>query len=109
MPKARTKKKKPQDRVIPMVWDFPEDLWSGYATNILVQTGEEELYVSFFEARPPVILNKTDWEKVESVTAQCIARIVITPDRLAKFIDAMQQQLVAFNKKKAAKQSDGTK
>ncbi|MGZ5437184.1 MAG: DUF3467 domain-containing protein [Pyrinomonadaceae bacterium] len=106
MPKTRaTKKKKTEDRVIPVIWNFPDDLWSGYATNIIVQAGEQELYLSFFEAQPPIILQPEDWEELESVNAECIARIIVTPDRLAKFIDVLQQQLDTFNKKRAAQKS----
>ncbi len=108
MPKPRTKKKA-QERVIPVVWNFPEESLSGYATNLLVQTGEQELYISFFEARPPILFVPEDFEKLESVTAECIAQIIVTPERLAKFIEALQQQLDLFNKKKAAATPNGTK
>jgi hypothetical protein len=86
--------------VIPVIWNFPEDSLRGYATNLLVQTGEQELYLSFFETRPPVVLAPEDVENIESVTAECIAQIIVTPERLVKFIEALQQQLDAFNKKK---------
>jgi hypothetical protein len=109
MRKRPAAKKKPQERVIPIIWNFPEDLISGYATNIVVQNGEQELYVSFFEAQPPILLAPEDAEKLESVNAECIARIVITPDRMAKFIDVLQKQLNVFNSKKAAEKSSGSK
>jgi len=110
MPKTRTAKKKPQERIIPMVWNFPDDLLSGYATNILVQTGEQELFISFFELQQPVVLAPEDVAKIESVNAECIARIIVTPERLSKFIEALQKQLDTFNAKKAATQkSNGFK
>lgn len=86
-----------------MVWNFPDDLLSGYATNILVQSGDQELYVSFFEIQHPVLLKPEDITKVESVNAECIARIVVTPERLTLFIDVLQKQLTAFKAKKAQK------
>lgn len=98
-----------KERQVPMVWSFPSDLVSGYATNMLVQTGESELYVSFFEAPPPVLFGPEDAKKLESVTAECIARLVISPDRVAKFIEVLQQQLNAFNEKKAGKKSRASK
>jgi hypothetical protein len=104
--RTATKAKTPtKQRQIPMVWNFPVDLVSGYATNMLVQTGESELYVSFFEAPPPVLFGPEDAKKLESFTAECIARLVISPDRMAKFIEVLQQQLNAFNEKKKAKKS----
>ena len=109
MPKPRTKKKPAQQRAIPVVWNFPEDTLSGYATNLLVQTGEQELFLSFFETRPPVLFDPADAEKLESVTAECIAQIIVTPERLAKFMEVLQQQLDAFNTKRAAESTPNAK
>ena len=112
MPKKPTAKSVSLEREIPLIWDIPEDLVSGYATNILVQTGEHEFFVSFFETPPPVLLKPTDVEKLESVRAECIARLIISPERIQSFIDALQQQLDGYNKKKAelsTKNKAGTK
>ena len=93
-----------------MVWNFPDDLLSGYATNILVQTGEQELFISFFELQPPVLLTPEDATKLESVNAECIAKIIVTPERLTLFIEVLQKQLDAYNAKKAgAQKSNGSK
>ena len=89
--------------------DTAKEGFLGYATNIIVQAGEQELYLSFFEARPPILLSPEDVEKLESVTAEFIAQVIVTPERLAKFIEVLQQQLEAFNKKKAAANRSGTK
>lgn len=105
MPKASAaKKKQTQERFVPTIWNFPDDLLSGYATNILVQLGDEELFVSFFELQHPVLLSPQDAKKLESVKAECIARIVVTPGRLSAFIDVLQKQLNIFKAKKAKSQ-----
>jgi hypothetical protein len=110
MSKKPTAKAANPERTIPIVWDFPEDLVSGYATNMLVQVGEHELFVSFFETPPPLIFSPQDAEKLEGVRAECIARIVISPERLGKFIEVLQQQLETFNEnKKGAKKINGSK
>ena len=112
MPKKSTTKTASQERDIPVIWDFPEDLASEYVTNILVQPGEHEFFVSFFDIPPPVLLKPTDVEKLESVRAECIARLVIAPERMQSFIDVLQQQLDGYNKKKAelsSKKKAGTK
>jgi hypothetical protein len=109
MPKKLTAKAANQEREIPIIWDYPEDLVSGYATNLLVQVGEHELFVSFFETPPPLLLAPRDVEKLENVRAECIARIVIAPERVPKFIEVLQRQLDLFNKnKKAAEKSNGS-
>jgi hypothetical protein len=70
---------------------------------MIVQAAEQEFYLSFFEIAPPVILGPADIGKIEEVRAECVARIIITPERMAKFIDVMQQQLDNFNRKKSGK------
>lgn len=109
MPKTRTTKKPPQERNLPMVWKMPDDLSSGYATNMLVQTGEQELFVSFFEMQHPVVLVPEDINKLESVNLECIAKIIVTPERLANFIEVLQKQLEAFKAKKAKAKKNGSK
>ncbi len=102
MTKRQSKAKKAEGRQVPMVWDFPDHLVSGYATNMLVQAGEHEMYVSFFEAPPPVILAPEDVEGLDYVRAECFARIIISPDRLALFIEVLQKQLGVYRTKKEA-------
>lgn len=92
-----------KNRPIPVNWTFPVDLVSGYATNMLVQSGESELYVSFFEVPPPILFGPEDSKNLESVNAECIARIIISPDRMGNFIEVLQQQLKNFNQKKVSK------
>jgi hypothetical protein len=107
MSKKSSAKAAAKERQIPVKWDFPEDLVSGYATNMVVQVGEHELFVSFFETPPPFVLTPQDAETLESVRAECIARIVIAPERMPKFIEVLQKQLDLFNesKKAAAKEN----
>lgn len=102
MSKKPTNKPAAEEREISLVWNIPEDLISGYATNILVQIGEHEFFVSFFETLPPVVLKPQDVEKLENVNAECFARVVIAPDRMQSFIDVLQRQLDLFNEKKKA-------
>jgi hypothetical protein len=110
MSKKPTAKSAKQEREIPIIWDFSEDLVTGYATNMLVQVGEHELFVSFFETPPPLLLNPKDVETLESVRAECIARIVILPERVPKFIEVLQKQLDILNaNKKAAAKTNGSK
>jgi hypothetical protein len=101
MSKKPTTKPVAQERELALSWNIPEDLISGYATNILVQTGEHEFFISFFETSPPIILKPQDIEKLEKVNAECFSRIIVAPDRMQSFIDVLQQQLDAYNNKKA--------
>jgi hypothetical protein len=103
MATKRSPKQKIQERAVPMEWDFPEDVGSAYATNMLVQATEQEFFVSFFETRPPVILKPEDIETIKSLRAECVARIIISPDRMAEFVKVLKQQLDNFNARKKSK------
>ncbi len=85
------------EKQVPIEWHIPEDLISGYATNMVVQHSEQEYVLSFFELLPPIILGTPqELEKLDtmsSVRAECIARIIVSAERMPKFIQVLQQTL----------------
>ena len=83
---------------VPIEWHISEDLDSKYATNLVIQHSEHEFTIDFFETRHPLILGNPDqvreqWEKLESVWAECVARIIVSPNRMQEFINLMQANL----------------
>jgi len=90
------------ERNIPIEWHVPEDLISRYATNIIVQMSENEFVISFYEIPPPIILNPvTDLEKLNSVTAECVARIIVAGNKMPEFLDVLTRQVAAYQEKKS--------
>lgn len=77
------------DRVI------PDEMRSTFANHMVVQNaGFGEFHISFFEIRHPIVLGADDTEKLKksgSVRADCVARIVVTAERLQGFIAALAQ------------------
>ena len=83
---------------VPIEWHISEDINSKYATNLVVQHSEHEFILDFFEMRRPLILGnpnqvREQWQKIESVRAECVAQIIVSPDRMQEFIDVMQAAL----------------
>jgi len=83
---------------VPIEWHISEDIDSKYATNLVIQHSEHEFIIDFFEMRHPLILGDPDqvreeWEKLESVRAECVARIIVSPDRMQGFINLIQAEL----------------
>src|SRR5438105_8621530 len=79
----------------PLEWYIPPDMITRYATNMLIQHGENEFFISFFEFRPPVIMGTPEEQKKQadqlpSVRAECVARITVAEKRLPEFIRVMQ-------------------
>src|SRR5262245_22846071 len=88
------------EKTVPIEWKVPEDLVARYATNMVVQRSEHEFIISFFEAKPPIILGPTDrkstrLESINSVEAVCVARIIVAPKRAEDFVRVLSQQIEA--------------
>jgi len=78
---------------------FPENIESKFVNNIIVQHQKEYFTLSFFETVIPPILGETEEErkisseKIESIDAKCIARFIITPEKISDFINAIQETI----------------
>jgi len=79
-------------------WRIPEGLAGRYATNMVVQRTEHEFVLSFFEVYPPMVIGspdeiKTQLEQLETVRAECIARIIVAASRMPEFVEVLQKNL----------------
>jgi len=94
------------ERNLPINWYVPEYLKSKYATNIIVQATENEFIISFYELPPPIILNPVeDLKNLDSVTAECVARIIVAGNKMPEFLDVLTRQVKAYQEKKAQEQA----
>lgn len=80
---------------VPINWVTPEGLKSLYANLAVVQLGEAECYLSFYEAIPPPLIGTPDQvqeqaAKLTTIAATCVARIAVTKEVAAKFARAIQ-------------------
>ena len=96
---------------VPVDFHTPADFPSCYANNILVQHSDYEFTVSFFEMRPPVLLgspeqNLEKLKGMEAIQAECVARIVVVPERVQDFIVALQTSLDKYMAHKAEENHD---
>lgn len=88
-------------KALPIDWYIPDDMAAHYATNITSQYGEHEFIISFFEARPPIVLGTPEERrakvgKTTSVQAVCVARVIVAPERMAGFIKALRENYDAY-------------
>lgn len=97
-------KKKSQDHPmqIPLKWRITDSVVTRFASNIVVQTIENEFKVSFFELKPEIKLSPSD-PLPQEVLADCVASVIITADRMPKFIGALQAQLDKYDERNAAR------
>jgi hypothetical protein len=90
-------------RNIPIDWQVPDDLRSEYATNVLAQHGEHEIFLLFFQAQPPIIVGELaereeQLEALKGIPARCVAKVIISPDRLEEIIHLLQTQLEGYKR-----------
>jgi len=81
---------------------YPEDLKSYYVDNVVVQHKPDRFILSFFEVFEPPILGETEEERkrevesLESIEAKCVARLIVTPNRMQEFIDVLNQNMSKY-------------
>lgn len=81
--------------VLPLEWHVPDDLVTRYANNLLIQHTEHEFILSFFEVMPPLTVGSPEEQAAQlqaigAVRAECVARVVVSADRIASFVEALR-------------------
>lgn len=95
---TRTSQQKPQSVAIPIEWNFREDVPGHYANQMVVIEGEHEFVLHFFELTPPGIFGpvedvKNRLQKLPSIRANSVAKIIVPRARYAKFVEALNARL----------------
>ncbi len=80
---------------LPINWQFG-NVKTNYATNLLMQFNDSEVYLSFFEIVPPLLLGENGRIGINSLHAECVARIVLPVSRLKSFMEVMEEAVNAF-------------
>lgn len=83
---------------VPIEWCYPDNIVSRYATNMIVQHTEYEFILSFFEVQPPILLGSPEEKQekalhIESIKAECVARIIVSAERMPNFVRVLQDNL----------------
>jgi len=95
----KEQKKEIKPKNVPIIWRMPDIMQTPFATNMFIQTIEDEFKISFFEIKPPIRFNDNEpWP--ETVNADYVTGVIVTPKRLEKFIKALQDHLNKYNAKK---------
>jgi len=97
---AKTKKAT-HPKSLPLEWFFPEGLVSRYSNNIMVQHSRNEFIISFFEARPPLLIGTLDriervQRETKAISAECVARIVVSPNKMRDFIKVLNRNIETY-------------
>jgi len=83
-------------RALNVEFVFPEGIKKEFVSNILIQNGEHEFVISFFQAEPPLLTGTSKEEleqkvkEISSVRAFCVSRIIVSHEKIGQFIEALQ-------------------
>ncbi len=86
---------KPGQISLPLEWHMPENVSSRYADNFIVQGRKNDFVLSFFESFIPPFVGTPEetlafLEKITSIHAECVGRIVVSPEMIPDIIKALQ-------------------
>ena len=94
---------KPKGNVyeIALEWYSPPGLISKYANNVVVTHSEDEFFISFFEVTPPILIGspeeiRSKLEQQQTIRAECVAKIIVSPGKMPAFINALQENFDKF-------------
>ena len=97
------KKKIPEVVDLKIDWNVPEDVITRFATNLVTQTIDNEFKLTFFEIKPEIVFDEEEQQKkmIEkgTVRADCIASIIVTADRMPRFLKVLNEQLTKYQDK----------
>lgn len=77
---------------VPLHFTIPSGMVSRYAHHMLVQATDNEMTLSFFELKPPLVLGGPEAQMEalkKGILAECVARITIAKARYPEFVKAM--------------------
>ena len=97
-------------REVPLQFTVDRSIATKHTTNLVIQSSEQEILLSFFEAVPPIIVGSPQQieealKKATSLEAQCVARLVVTPSKFAEFVQILNQALTGIRSAKGGKDS----
>lgn len=89
-----------EGKVVRLIWDSSDGLPTLYSNHLIVtHGGESEFHIIFGHLTPPLILAASEDELPDHLVIKPVAKIVVTPQTMKKFIDAMAKNLKGFEEK----------
>jgi len=101
---AEDKEEKDFDETLTLniVHRFPEGVGLTFSDNIAVQHTPSEFTITFAQVRQPLLQQLSDYEKIETIDAEVVARIVLTPTKMLEFIKSLQDNWKIYQRRMKA-------
>jgi hypothetical protein len=94
---------------LPIEWHVPDNVQNRYVHNLIVQPGQYELTLFFFETQIPPFLGTPEetrafLTKQGAIRSECVSKLTVSPDLAAEMIKAIQTGLDNYNRLKASEE-----
>lgn len=89
---------------VPLDFRGHEDMPLAYATTVVVQHTQDEFVLSFFSVAPPILLGEPEHvrqkqDELNAIPARCVARIVMSPSRMAQLVEVVKGNLAMYEER----------
>ena len=95
---------------IPINWHVSETIHNQYIHNMVVQPGQNEITLFFFETHVPPYVGSPEanreYLQKQSVRFECVGKFVVTPQFIPEIIKALQVGLDNYNTGKAREERE---
>lgn len=98
-----------QSIALPVEWHVPDNVQNRYVHNLIVQPGQHELTLFFFETQIPPFLGPPEEYrdfliKQGSIRSECVSKLTVSPDLASDIIKAIQTGLENYNRIKTSEE-----
>jgi len=85
-----------------IVHHFPDSLNLTFSDNVAVQHTPTEFTITFAQVKQPLVAHPSDYDKMDRITAEVVARIVLTPAKMVELIQALQENWTIYQRRMKA-------
>ncbi len=90
-----------KEKKIRILWDSGENISSVFANQLYIShAGGKEFHITFGHLTPPIVFGLEEDEIPESVSIKPVAKIVVSPDVMEEFVNAMNENFQSFKQSK---------
>jgi hypothetical protein len=75
---------------------IPEDQGLLYADQFSIQFYADEFVIGFFQTEHPLVFSEQDFAKRNKLDARCVARFVLNPNHMGRFVLAINQNFARW-------------
>jgi hypothetical protein len=110
MSEVKQENQSPEGVFIPVKWNVSETIHNQFVHNVIVQPGQNEITLFFFETHVPPYIGSPEENKEylqqQAVRFECVGKFVVTPQFIPEIIKALETGLDNYNTGKAREERE---